>query len=115
MVKLLVPQVWWQKLWKHLPVYAGSGKAFGPSGVVTKLLRASSDMQWTGCGPHNFFKKKSNSHLPKKLCYLIESPLKTMKNAFYFILKALLVLKISKLLSQLFGYVAKTAWLERLG
>ena len=32
---------------------------------------------------------KSDSHLPKKrvIC-LIENPLKTMKNAFYFILKA---------------------------
>ena len=38
---------------------------------------------------------KSGSHLPKKkiiICFF-ESPLKTMKNAFYFILKALFVLK----------------------
>ena len=33
---------------------------------------------------------KSDSHLPKKLCIsLTESPLKMMKNAFYFILKKL--------------------------
>ena len=36
-----------------------------------------------------------------------------MTNAFSFILKALLVLKIFKFLTQLFGHVGKTAWLER--
>ena len=36
-----------------------------------------------------------------------------MKNYFYFALKALFVLKIFKFLSQLFGDVGKTAWLER--
>ena len=47
----------------------------------------------------------------KKICVicLIESPLKVMKNAFYFILKALFVLKIFKFLSRLFGHVGKTA------
>ena len=35
-----------------------------------------------------------------------------MKNAFYFILKAHLVLKIFKILSWLFDYVEKAAWLE---
>ena len=42
-----------------------------------------------------------------------ESPLKMMKNAFYFTLKPLFVLKISKFLSLLFGHVEKTARLER--
>ena len=44
---------------------------------------------------------KPGSHPPKKICFicLIESPLKMMKNAFYFILKALLVPKIFKFLS----------------
>ena len=58
---------------------------------------------------------KSDSHLPKKICVicLIESPLKLMKNAFYFILKALFVLKIFKFLSRLFGHVGKTDRLER--
>ena len=37
-----------------------------------------------------------------------------MKNAFYFIIKALFVLKIFKYLSWLFGHVEKTTWLERL-
>ena len=47
----------------------------------------------------------------KKICVicLIESPLEMMKNAFYFILKALFVLKIFKFLSRLFGHVGKTA------
>ena len=53
---------------------------------------------------------KVDSHLKKNLCfYLIESPLKMMKNAFYFILKALFVLKIFKFLSRPFGHVGKTA------
>ena len=43
---------------------------------------------------------KSDSHLPKKVFYIFfnDSSLKIMKNAFYFILKALLVLKIFKFL-----------------
>ena len=47
----------------------------------------------------------------KKMCIicLIESPLKMMKNAFYFILKALFILKIFEFLSRLFGHVGKTA------
>ena len=42
-----------------------------------------------------------------------DSSSKMMKNAFYFILKALLVLKIFRFLSPLFGHVEKAAWLER--
>ena len=38
-----------------------------------------------------------------------------MKNAFCFILKALFVLKIFKILSLLFDHVQKMAWLERSG
>ena len=58
---------------------------------------------------------KSDSHLPKKIYFICfnDSPSKVMKNAFYFILKALFVLKIFKLLSWLFEHVEKTAWLER--
>ena len=53
---------------------------------------------------------KSGSHLPKKICFICfnDSPSKVMKNAFYFILKALFVLKIFKFLSRLFGLVEKT-------
>ena len=44
---------------------------------------------------------KSDSHLLEKFCFIcfIKSPLKMMKNAFCFILKALFVLKIFKFLS----------------
>ena len=56
---------------------------------------------------------KSDSHLPKKIVnYFIESPLKMMKNAFCFILKALFVLKIFKFLSWFFGHVKKTLGLD---
>ena len=51
----------------------------------------------------------------KKICVisLMESPLKMIRNTFYFILKGLFVLKIFKFLSWLFGHVEKAAWLER--
>ena len=53
--------------------------------------------------------------LSKKNCVicLIESPLNIMKNVFCFIWKALFALKIFKFLSQSFGHVGKTVWLER--
>ena len=58
---------------------------------------------------------KSDSHLPKKFALFasLKSPLKKIKNASYFILKALFVLNIFKFLSWLFGHVEKVAWLER--
>ena len=61
------------------------------------------------------YKVKVGLSPSKKVCVicLIESSLTIMKNAFYFILKALFVLKIFKFLSWLFGHVGKTAWLER--
>ena len=56
---------------------------------------------------------KSNSHLnsPEKYLFICfnKSPLKMMKNAFYFILKALFVLKIFKFLSGHFGHVEEMA------
>ena len=39
---------------------------------------------------------------------ITESPLKIMKNAFYFTLKALFVLKLFKFLSRLFDHAEKT-------
>ena len=56
---------------------------------------------------------KLDSHLPKicVVCF-IETPLKMITNAFYFILKALLIFKKFKFLSWLFCHVEKTAWLE---
>ena len=55
---------------------------------------------------------KSGSHLPKIFISFNNSPSKMMKNSFYFILKALFVRKIFKVLSWLFGHVEKTAWLR---
>ena len=47
-------------------------------------------------------KFKLDSRFPKEVCIicLIENPLKVIKNAFYFILKALFVLKIFKFSSR---------------
>ena len=60
------------------------------------------------------FLLKSGSHIPKILFYLLQwKPFhKMMKNAFFFILKFLFILKILQFLSWLFGHVEKTAWLE---
>ena len=58
---------------------------------------------------------KNNVELTLK-CLLgsfIQSPLKTVKNAFYFVLEVLFVLKIFKFFPWLFGHVGKTALLER--
>ena len=57
---------------------------------------------------------KSDSHLPKKIICCNDSLSKILKNAFYFILKALFILKIFKFLSWHFGHVEKMAWLEEL-
>ena len=56
------------------------------------------------------FVLKSDSHL--FTCFN-DSPSKLTKNAFYFILKALFVLKIFAFLSWLFRHAEKTAWIER--
>ena len=51
----------------------------------------------------------------QKYCFTCfnDSPLKMIKDAFYFILKTFFILKIFKLLSGIFGYTEITAWLER--
>ena len=58
---------------------------------------------------------KSDSHLPKKFLFICfkESLLKMMKNVFYFILKALFVFKIFKILPWHFDHIEETAQLER--
>ena len=57
---------------------------------------------------------KLSSQLPKYvfICFN-ESPLKMMRYAFYFTLKAPFVPKIFKASSWLFGHVEKIVWLER--
>ena len=54
---------------------------------------------------------KLDSLLPKKILFICfnESPLKIVKNAFYFILKTLFILKIFKVLSWHFGHAEETA------
>ena len=57
------------------------------------------------------FHLKSDSHFSNKILFICfnERPLKMMKNAFYFMVKALFVLKIFIFLSWLFGHLEKTA------
>ena len=64
------------------------------------------------CGRAYF---KVRLSLSKRICLicLIESPLEIMKNASYFILKALLVLKIFCFLSRLFGHLEKNGLIRR--
>ena len=59
---------------------------------------------------------KADSHLPKRFCVicLIESPLKVMKNAFYFILKTLFVLKISLSFFTTFWSCRKNGWIRKI-
>ena len=68
------------------------------------------------CGIVGEFIKAGLSPTQKKkdwVTRLIDRTLKMMKNAFYFILEALFVLKIFKFLSRLFGHLEKTARLGR--
>ena len=73
------------------------------------------DMSKIWFANNKFNLSKSDSHLPKKFFFVSfnDSTSKIMKNAFYFILKALFNLKIFKFLSWLFEYGEKLAWLER--
>ena len=100
--EILKPQGFSTRNWATV-VENGPGLAYS-HGLAQKME------SWT----KNFFfdrNLKSDSHLPTKfwvICF-IESPLKVMKNVFYFILRALLVLKIFKLLSRRFGHLEKMA------
>ena len=81
---------WWHIINKYsMPFFGLISKLFTPDNIIFN----------SGLSPS------------KNICFtcLIESPLKMMENAFYFILKALFVLKIFKFLSRLFGLVGKTA------
>ena len=56
------------------------------------------------------FHLKLDSHLPKNLCNLLDrKPFKNDEKCFYFVLKALFVIKIFKFLSRHCGHVEKTA------
>ena len=58
---------------------------------------------------------KSDSHLPKKENFASMIALQNDEKFFYFILKALFVLKKFKIFSWHFGHVEKTAWWEGSG
>ena len=60
-----------------------------------------------------WFSLKLEPHLPKKIVLLQWKPFKNDENVFYFIFKALFVLKIFKFLSCIFDHEEKAAWLER--
>ena len=58
---------------------------------------------------------RSDSHLRKNLCYLLDwNPFKMMENDFYFILKALFVLKIFKFLPWLFWSCRKNSLIRKI-
>ena len=64
-------------------------------------------------GASNIFKVKL--HLPKKcVIAFIETPLKMMKNIFYFILKALFILKIFKFFVMIFGSCRKNSLIRKI-
>ena len=58
-----------------------------------------------------FFQLPKGPFFGQKKCLPTESSLKLMRKYFYFVLKALFVLKIFKFLSWLFGYVGK--WFDK--
>ena len=59
---------------------------------------------------------KSDSHLPKKLCYLLHwKPFRNDEKYYFFYLESCFFLKIFKFLSWLFGHVGKMTSLEREG
>ena len=81
--------------------------------VAGYSLRASQTIDLKNRKTRTYFSGlNSDPYFPKKKWFICfnESPLKMMKNAFYFILKALFVLKIFQFLSQPFGHVEK--WLD---
>ena len=59
---------------------------------------------------------KLNCYLPKINCFVCfdESPLNTMKNAFYFILKALFVIKIFKVFVLIFWWCRKSGLIRAI-
>ena len=67
--------------------------------AVTSVMKIHTKMQELWVYPdyeHLYTPFKPDSHLPKQILFICinKSPLRMMKNAFYFTLKALLVFKI---------------------
>ena len=115
---------------------SGSGEAyrtfFGQSLHKTIIIinhiiikyQIYSDSETKVCSPHysavlwNFSERERMSTSTKKctgrILFLLDwKPFKSDENLFYFILKALFILKISKFSLRLFGHVGKMDWLER--
>ena len=86
--------------WNYLETRSLQENALTLKGLVVTKGHAGLFKVGLSSSPQKFF-----------ICFN-DSPSKTMKNTFYFILKGLFVLKIFKFLSWLFGHVEKTAWLE---
>ena len=81
-------------------------------GICLKLtIKTPERRQWLGSGV--FIAKDAVSGLEQLLA--TESPLKMIKNTFYFTLKALFVLKIFNFFSWLFSYVVKRSFKRQTG
>ena len=88
--------------------------------IVSILLHGDSFSGWShhhsrnGASQKNKRLLKSDSHLPKKLCSLLHwKPFKNDEKGFLFHLQSSFRSQDIKFLSQLFGHVAKTTWLQR--
>ena len=89
---------------------ADNGKS---TGILNRKNYLKKYMDNIKIGSYQLFKGRLLPSEIKCVVCFIESPLEMMKNAFYFILKALFVLKMFKFLPWLFGHEEETAWLER--
>ena len=80
---------------------------YGPTSVFHVMLSFKQIPKFQTEFPKQYL--KSDFHLPQKFCFIYfhDSPSKMIKNAFYFILKALFVFNIFKFLSWLFEHVEK--------
>ena len=81
-------------------------------GKLNQAITKGMELDYGCLSPWVFFTFfKVGLSLFRKKCVIcfFESPLKIMKNAFYFILKAFFVLKIFNFLSRLFGHAGKKA------
>ena len=88
---------------EYLSVFSPNVGQCGPENLQIRALSTQCNDSYTNV----FFPLLKVGLSPSKNFFVIcltESPLKMMKNAFYFILKALFVLKIFKFFSRLFGH-----------
>ena len=109
----------------HNDITVDTRRRFNVDATLCDIARRRIDVETTSC-VYWFNMKKTYfiNVLEKKIKGLLlglrqflvtKTPLKLMKNAFYFTLNPLFVHKIFNFLSWLCGHVEKTAWLEELG